>query len=186
MNHTATVAFVIAGGLLLFGGVTCWLQLRGWRALRARTHVPSDEFGYLRNRYRRRALTGGLLALVGGLIAGAYLSGLELKVDALTAKGAATDPNQPDGAKRDMTPEEKQLVRVWVGYWVVVLVLVFVVIGLAFTDALATRRYAMQQYQVIREDHEAKLRRDLAVYKAQKEASRGGRGGNRMGGGDDE
>ena len=113
MNSTATVAFVLAAGLLLFGGVTCWFQLRGWKALHARTHVPSDELAYLRGRYRRRAITGGLLAVVGGLIGGAYLSGLEPKVDALTAKDPdAADPPDAQKPPREMTPEEKTLVHV--------------------------------------------------------------------------
>lgn len=188
MNQTAVVAFVLAGGLILLGGVTGWFQVRGLRTLAARSHVPSDEFAYLRRRGRRRLAVGGLLVVIGSLIAGAYLSGLEPNIDALTQK----DPNAPPPAadtpepKKEMTPDQKQLVRVWGAYWAVVVVLVFLVMGLAFADALATRRYALQQYQLIREDHEAKLRRDLAVYRAQKEANRGGRGGNRLGLGNDD
>jgi uncharacterized membrane protein YgcG len=123
--------------------------------------------------------TGILLVLIGSLIGGAYLSGLEPRVDGLIQNPEGAEKDQQ---KREMTPEEKQLVRVWGGFWIFVLVLVFVVIGFAFADALATRRYALQQFQLIREDHQAKLRRDLAVYRAQKEANRGGRAGNRMGG----
>lgn len=183
MSNTAAWAFVLAGGLMSFGTITAWLQRRGLIRLAARTHVPSDEHAYLRGRHRRRFVTGLLLVVVGVLIGGAFASGLEPKVDALTEK----DPTDPDlagepKAKREMTPEEKQLVRVWIGYWGLVLVLVFVVLGLAFTDALATRRYAFQQFQVIREEHQAKLRRDLAVYRAQKEAHRGGISGHRLGG----
>jgi MFS family permease len=182
VNHTTTLAAVIAVALIVFGGVTGWLQLRGLRRLAGRTHVPSDEYAYLRGRHRRRLGTAVLLAVIGGLIGGAFLSGLEPKVDALTGAENAASPPDEAKAKREMTPEEKQLVRVWVGYWVLVLVLVFVLLGFAFADALATRRYAMQQYAVIREEHQTKLRRDLAVYRAQKEANRGGRGGNRVGG----
>ena len=180
MNNSANLAFVISVGLILFGGVTGWLQYRGLKRLAARAHVPSDEFAYLRGRHRRRMATGILLAVIGSLIGGAYISGMEPRVDALTKKADGGEEPQP---KREMTPEEKQLVRVWIGFWISVLVLVFVVIGFAFADTFATRRYALQQYQLIREDHQAKLRRDLAVYRAQKEANRGGKAGNRMGGG---
>jgi uncharacterized membrane protein YgcG len=186
VNTTANLAFGIAVGLILFGGITGWLQYRGLHRLAARAHVPSDERTYLQGRHRRRMTTGVLLVIIGGLIGGAYPSGLEPRIDALTKKDPAAEPapGEEPQPKREMTDDEKRLVRLWVGYWIVVLVLVFVVIGLAFADAVATRRYALSQFQLIREDHQAKLRRDLAVYRAQKEANRGGRSGNRMGGGE--
>lgn len=173
MNTTTVVAFTLATGLVAFGLVTVWFQFRGIAALRARTHVPSDELAYLRGRHRRRLITGGLISLIGGLIAGAYLFGLEPGIDALIAQPEQTDPEQ----KREMTPEQKRLVKVWSGYWTGVIALVFVVLGFAFADAMATRRYAVQQYRLIREDHENRLRRDLAVHKAQHDARRTGRGG---------
>ena len=170
---------LLAAGLVLLGAATGWFQVRGLRRLRARTHVPSDEYGYLRSRYRRRLLTGVLLAVVGGMIGGAYLAGMEAKVDELGEKQPAAAPDAP---KPKLTPDQKALLRFWGGYWIAVVLLVFGVLGLALSDALATRRYALGQYRVIREDHDAKLRRDLAVYKQQKQSGvRGGRLGGQFG-----
>jgi hypothetical protein len=166
--NTAPVAFTLAAGLMAFGLLTGYFQLRGMTALHARTHVPSDELAYLRGRHRRRLITGGLIAVIGGLIGGAFLFGLEGGIDALVATPEGADPD----AKRELTPEQKVQVKVWVGYWTGVVVLVFAVLAFAFADALATRRYAAQQYKIIRDDHEAKLRRDLAVHKAQHDARR--------------
>jgi uncharacterized membrane protein YgcG len=178
MNPEANAGLSLAAILVLLGAATGWFQLRGLRALRARQHVPSDEFGYLRSRHRRRLLTGVLLAAIGGLIAGAYLGGLEARVNDL---GQPRDAD-PDAPKPQLTDEQKALLRFWGVYWIAVVVLAFAVLGLALTDALATRRYAMSQYHIIREDHEAKLRRDLAVFKQQKQAgTRGGRLGGRFG-----
>lgn len=179
MNPEAQSGLFLAAVLVLLGGVTGWFQVRGLRRLSARTHVPSDEFAYLRARHRRRLLTGVLLVVAGGMLAGAYLAGLEEKVNALGEKKANADPDAP---KPQLTDEQKALLRFWGGYWIVVVILMFAILGLALTDALATRRYAMSQYHIIREDHEAKLRRDLAVYKQQKKAgTRGGRLGGRFG-----
>lgn len=178
--NTAPLAFTLATGLVVFGLFTAWFQFRGMAALRARSHVPSDEHAYLRGRHRRRLVTGCLLVLIGLLIAGAYLSGLELRIDRLTEKppdAAPVDPPADPNTPRQMTPEQKTLVKVWGAYWTAVIVLVFVLLGFALADTLATRRYALQQYKVIREDHEAKLRRDLAMHKAQQAARRAGRGG---------
>ena len=180
MNPESRSGLILAAVLVLLGAVTGWFQLRGLRQLRGRTHVPSDEFAYLRSRHRRRLLTGVLLAVVGGMIGGAYLAGMEAKVDELgEKKPAAADPDAP---KPKLTADDKALLRFWGGYWIVVVILVFVILGLALTDALSTRRSALGQYHIIREDHQAKLRRDLAVYKQQKQSGvRGGRLGGKFG-----
>ncbi|MFO0848115.1 MAG: hypothetical protein U0871_06110 [Gemmataceae bacterium] len=178
MNDPAALALVMAVGLVVLGLVTGWWQVRGLRRLAARAHVPSDEYAYLRSKHRRRLLTAGILVTVGGLIGGAYLSGMERQADALGEKRAAPD----DGPKPEMTPEQKQFVRQWGLYWIGVIVLVFALVGLAFVDAVATRRYWLTQLRTLREEHQSKLRRDLAVYKQHKQQTRGGRFGNRLGG----
>jgi len=179
MNPQANAGLLLAAALVLLGAVTGWFQIRGLRALGARTHVPSDEYGYLRTRHRRRLLTGVLLVVAGGMIAGAYLAGMEAKVNELGEKKPAAAQDAP---KPQLSDDQKALLRFWSGYWIVVIILVFVILALALTDAVATRRYAMGQYHIIREDHEAKLRRDLAVYKQQKQAGvRGGRLGGKFG-----
>jgi hypothetical protein len=174
-----TLALALAVGLILLGGLTGWLQVRGLRRLAERKHVPSDEHAYLRSRHRRRLLTGAVLVAIGGMIGGAYLSGLEKAADALAAPREVAENDQ----KPPMTDEQKQTVRVWIGYWAVVLVLVFVLFGLAVMDSLASRRYWLEQYRQLKEDHQTKLRRDLAVHRQQWEQSRAERLGNRSGDG---
>jgi sterol desaturase/sphingolipid hydroxylase (fatty acid hydroxylase superfamily) len=168
MLSAANVAMVFGALLLAFGSTTSWFQWRRLQQLKARAFVPQDEFTHFRKQYRRRLTTGILIAVLGVALAGAFLTGLEPKIDRLIQPQEAGAP----AAERQLTPEEKTLVRLWMLYWIVVLVLVVVVLGFAFTDALATRRFAMQQYQVIREEHEEKLRRDLAVHRAQKMTER--------------
>ena len=184
MNTATLVALGIAVPLVVLGVISALFQLRGTRRLRARTHVPSDEFAYLRNRYRRRLLAGATMIVAGSLIAGVYLSGLEGRADAL----GEPDPNalrDADG-KRIMNEAEKNLVRAWGVYWAVVIVLAFVLLGIAVTDAWATRRYWLGVYRLLKDEHQTQLRRDLAVYKAHVEQARtaGREGfGGRLGGG---
>jgi hypothetical protein len=183
VNPSIVAALFVAIPLALLGIASGWLQLRGMRQLKERTHVPSDELAYLRNRHRRRLLAAVIMVLIGGLIAGAYLSGMEQRADAL----AAHDPDAPrdEAGKRTIPPEDRQFVRFWGTYWIVVIVLVFALITIALMDAWAARRYWMGVYKQIKEEHQTKLRRDLAVYKQQKEQHRGsGRTGygGRLGG----
>jgi hypothetical protein len=62
------------------------------------------------------------------------------------------------------------------------MVLLVALIGLACLDAVATRRFWYGQLKQLREEHQAKLRRDLAVHRAQKEKTRGGITGERVDG----
>lgn len=168
-----TTALLLSIGLMLFGLTTSLYQIRGRRALKARLLVPSDEATYFGQRHRRRLINGVLIAVIGAMIGGAYLSGLERRADDLgDRKGEVA---AAEGEKPKMTDDQKMFVRFWAFYWVVVMVLVFVVLMLAFRDAWATRRYAMGQFAHIRDEHEQKLRRDLAVYRQHKlNASDGG------------
>ncbi len=172
-----TLALALAVGLVLLGLLTGGFQIRGLRQLAERKHVPSDEYAYLRSRYRRRLITGAVLVAIGLQIGGAYLSGLERAADALAEPREVAENDQ----KPPMTDDEKQLVRVWVAYWAGVLVLVFVLFGLALTDSLASRRFWLEQYRQLKEDHQTKLRRDLAVHKQQWEQARAERLGQRFG-----
>jgi len=169
------VAVCLGAVLIAFGSTTAWLQHRGKRRLSARQHVPSDELRYFTARHRRRFMTGCLIAVIGAMIAGAYLTGLEPSIDALTPPkdvAAAEQADGPPSEPKQLTPEQKQLVRMWAFYWGGIFVLAFAVLGCAFADALATRRYWLGQFRVLRDDHEQKLLRDLAVYRAQREQNR--------------
>ena len=175
MTPTA-MAVVLAVALFGLGLATGIRQVLGLRQLAARRHVPSDEFAYLRNRYRRRLLTAGLLLAVGSLIAGAYLSGMEGRADALgehrpVAENEPPTPETP-AAKREMTEPDRQFVRFWGAYWIVVIVLLFTLVGLAMIDAIAARRYWLGVYRQMKEEHQVKLRRDLAVHRQQRDQAR--------------
>ena len=52
------------------------------------------------------------------------------------------------------------------------LILVFVAVCGAILDFWATRWYWMAQYRLMKADHEAKLQRDLAVYRQAKDNDR--------------
>lgn len=175
MLTPATTALLLSAGLILFGLATSWFQIRGRRRFHARPLVPSDEAAYFGRRYRRRLINGVLISTIGTMIGGAWLTGFEKRADDLGEHkpGAAVE-------KPEMTDDQKMFVKYWVFYWAVVMALVFVVLLLAFRDAWATRRYAMGQFAHIREEHEQKLRRDLAVYRQHK--ANASDGGNRVGG----
>ena len=168
MNQPAVVAMMLAVPLVLIGAISTYWQIRGMKMLRERTHVPQDEFDYLRMRHRRRLVNGIILMVIGGMIAGAYLSGMEQRAEqgraafAKQAEGEAAEGTPPP------TPEERRFFRFWSTYWIVVLVLAFALIMSATSDVWATRKYGMKIYREIRDEHRARLARDLAVFQQRK------------------
>ncbi|CAN5296437.1 hypothetical protein BH11PLA2_BH11PLA2_40580 [soil metagenome] len=169
MNPTV-IALTLAVPLILLGLGSGYYQIRGRRAFLTRKLVPSEEAVYLRGRYRRRLLAAGLMIVAGLLIAGAYLGGLEAHADALAAPSA-------DGNKKVMSPEVKQFLWIYELYWIGVILLGFALVSIAFVDAWASRRYWLIVYKQMKEDHQTLLRRDLAVYRQDREQrnNRGGR-----------
>jgi hypothetical protein len=165
-----TAALLLSVPMILLGLVSGYFQVRGYRILMARKLVPSDEYAYYRNRYRRRLVVAGILVLTGGLIAGTYLSGHESRTDKiLEEKKLANAEN------RELPDSEKQELKNWGYFWIGIIGLVFLLLGLAVVDAWSTRAYWHKVYREIRDDHNSKLRRDLEVYRQQRDATRGGR-----------
>ncbi len=181
MNQAAVVALCLAVPLAGLGLASAVWQARGLRRLAARAHVPSDERHYLRRRHRLRLANGVILTVIGVMIGGAYLSGMEARADKGRAAFAPGD-GAAGGATAPPTPEEKQFFHFWSAYWIAVLVLAFILIMCAIADAIETRRYGLTVYRELRDEHRARLARDLAVFRQRK----GDRFGNRFAGGEAE
>jgi hypothetical protein len=104
------------------------------------------------------------------MMAGTFLSGIEKQVDEL-GKSQEAKRKQAEAAglpPPEMTDEERQLVRLWVGLWITILIFVFLTFSVAIVDIWATRRYAWAQLQRMRDNHRTLLERDLAVLRQQK------------------
>lgn len=176
------VGLLLAVCLVVFGVGTAARQRRTMERLREEKYLPSDDRAYLRGQVRRRLTTSVLLVVLGGMIGGAFISGMEDRATEIGERRARDaraidDPGRPPDP-REPTEEERQFVRFWGGYWIAIAILVFIVVCLAIVDFWATRRYWMAQYRLMKEEHEAKLQRDLAVYRQAKDNERlGGRGG---------
>ncbi len=184
MNQPAVVAMMLAVPLVAAGVISTFWQIRGMKALKSRSHVPQDEFDYLRVRHRRRLINGVILTVIGLMIAGAYLSGMEQRADqgrAAFEKQAVEGEVGEDGKPPPPTPEERRFFRFWSTYWIIVLVLAFALIMFATADAWSTRKYGMKIYREMRDEHRARLARDLAVFRQRKTD----RFGNRFAGGGD-
>ena len=125
--------------LLLLSCYFGWRQLAALRRLREQ-NLPGEEAQYERSRARRRLVSCGFLLLLGLLLGG----------DLLWIDPAAHELAYGQASEAERTAEQKQLIRLWVGTWITLLVLLLVVVGLAAVDLWATRRHAFRKFQADR------------------------------------
>ena len=179
------VGLVLAAGLFAFGVGTAARQRPTLRRLHDERFLPSDERAYLRGQVRRRFLTSAIVASIGIMIGWSYLSGMEGRATEIAERSRKAAENAPEheaGRPADVQPPsdeekrriaaEKAFVSLYGYFWLGILALVFLAVSCAIFDFWATRRYWMAQYRIIKDDHEAKLRRDLAVYRQAKDNDR--------------
>jgi len=157
----AFIAILLAAVLITIAVVSFRNQWRTWRRLRGGETLPSDDRRYLRGVCQRRTLNAVLMILLGGMLAGAYLSGGQQEFNRI----AMLKQQDPPG---EHTPEDIEFAKSWAIYWIIVLVLLFLVLAVALADYTATTLYGRQQLKRIREENRVLLERDLAVYRQQK------------------
>jgi hypothetical protein len=170
MDHSCrcrvTGGLILAAVLILGGLATAIRQRVALRALADEPYLPEEDRRYRRGQARRRLVTSGLLLTIGGMIGFYYLSGMDARMDAIAArnKGAAA----PEGDLDPQDESDKQFTKLAGFYWIGVMTLVFLAMCMAVMDFWATRRYWMARYKELKADHDAKLQRDLAVFRQQK------------------
>jgi hypothetical protein len=111
-----------------------------------------------RGQAHRRLITCGLLALLALLLAGAQLF-LEERADKLIDDQKAQA--QADGTEPDLTPEQRDFARIYGVYWIVCLVILMAVVGLAGLDLWQTRRRGLREQRKLLADQRGMLRREI-------------------------
>jgi hypothetical protein len=151
--------------LVVFGLGAGLRQIRTRQRMRDEPYLPAADRQYFRGQVRRRLLASGLLLTIGGLIAGYYLSGMDARMDAIPERNRGEAPPVADPAQAEA---DKQFTRFVGVYWILVIVLLGLVVGVAVIDFWATRNYWMARYKEMKADYDTRLQRDLAVYRQQR------------------
>ncbi len=157
--------------LILLGVGAGVRQVQLLRRIRRESLLPPEDRQHFRRQALRRLTIGGLLAIIGLMIGTYYLGGMDDRLVAIpqrhqaeAAAGGAVDPAQQQA--------DKAFTR-WVGYyWIAIILMLGLVVGLAMADALAIRRYWMARYRELQADHQARLHRDLIVYRQRRRLAR--------------
>jgi hypothetical protein len=161
------VGLILAAGLILAGAITALRQKRALRAIAGEQFLAEEDRRYRRGQAVRRMVTSGVLVVIGGMMGGYYLSGMDERMNNIPERNKIGAPPQ-EGEPDPQAEADKQFTKLVGFYWIGVLGLVFVVVCFAVFDFWATRKYWMARYKELKADHDAKLQRDLAVYRQQK------------------
>jgi ABC-type Fe3+ transport system permease subunit len=145
---------VLLGLSFVFG----WQQYTALRRLRDSPALPVAERRQQRRQAYRRLVTCGLLALLALLLAGAQLF-LEERADNLIDEQRAQSQDQ--GAEAPFTPEQRNFARFYGVYWIVCLVVLLAVVGLAGIDLWETRRRGLRERRKLLDDQRGMLRRQI-------------------------
>lgn len=163
------LGLTFAAVLLLLGLGAGARQFATLRRARHEPFLPEIDRRYLRSQARRRLLASALMLVIGLMIANYYLSGMDARMDAIPARLAGPEPPPADDPQ---VRADRAFAR-FVGLYVIaMIVLLGAVLLVALLDYWATRVYWLARYQEMKADHEAQLRRDLAVYRHRKLNSR--------------
>ena len=119
--------------------------------------MADEDRRYFRSQARGACARVGVLIVIGVMIAIHFVSGMDERMDKIEKRD--------DGPQAEEDMEFTKLVGM---YWIAVILLLGLVVCVAVIDFIATRKYWMARYKEIKADHEAKLQRDLAVFRQQK------------------
>ena len=151
---------VLVGVLLLLSVYYGRRQFVALRRLRNET-LPGEEARHERAKAVRRLVACGVQLILGLLLAGILLW-LEPETQRII-----------DGFKGEADPEytdaQKQLLRVWGGAWVAVLVLLLIVVGFAAVDLWSTRGHALRQFRKLQADRRAMIARQTGRLREERE-----------------
>ncbi len=162
-----TGGLLLAAALMLVGAFTAFRQRNALRALAGEQFLADEDRVYRHGQAKRRMLTSGLLIVIGCLIATHYLSGMDKRLDAIPDRNKIGAPPQ-EGEANPQDEADRQFTKFVGFYWIGVMGLVFVAVCIAVLDFWYTRKYWMARYKELKADHEAKLQRDLAVFRQAK------------------
>ena len=161
------VGLILAASLILVGAVAAARQRHAMRVLIDEPFLADEDRHYRYGQALRRMVTSVVLVVMGAMIGGYYLSGMDERMNNIPDRNRVGAPPQ-EGEPDPQAEADKQFTKLVGFYWIGVMALVFVACCLAVFDFWATRKYWMARYKELKADHDAKLQRDLAVYRQQK------------------
>jgi hypothetical protein len=143
--------------LLGWAGYSAWRQVQTLRALPDAENLPPEDLRYMRNQAWLRLTGSGLMVTLAALLALSFI--VEKPAQALLDEG---DAARARGEEPADTPEHRLLLKYDLAYWIVVLLVMLGMVGIALADMMGIRRFGQRHYRKIQEDRRAMIARQVA------------------------
>jgi hypothetical protein len=165
------------GGLLVVGLLSLavfygWRQLWYFRQSEWERATESEEGMYRWKQARRRLLGSGLMLVLAGQLAWALLF-LQERAHLQAERADARAEARERGEAAEATPAERSFARFYGGYWVIFLLILLGVVGLALVDLWATRRFAVSAHRQLRAERREMIDRQIARLRQEKQERNG-------------
>jgi hypothetical protein len=151
--------------VLLVGivGYFSWQELRNLRRLRLEPTMPDDDRRRIRYRALRRLFCCVLLLVLAGLLIGNYF------ID----RGRARIMEPGDDQEPTMSPQQREFIKVYSYYWIVLLLVLLSVILVVGYDLWSLLRWSVREQRRLKEDHREMLEHEVAAYLRQRNGHKG-------------
>jgi hypothetical protein len=147
------VLILLLGGL---AGYFAWRQIQTLRNVARNDNLTAEDRRYFRRQAWRRLIGCLLMAGLLGLMGGSFF--LEDRAERL---GTELKDARDRGEQREPDPEQRQFMRFYGGYWIVILLFVSGLVGIAFVDLVSIRRYGQRHYRKLQADRRAMIERQV-------------------------
>lgn len=152
-------AYIGPALVVLLLALSGWLVWRQWllaQWLRTQTQMRPEEHAHFRGRMMRRLMGVVLLLVLAVQLGGLFGRNILGDLDRLVEKGPAA---KAEGRK--LTPEEDAFVRFAMSYVAGMALVLFALLGVAFWDVLAIRRWGTTQMRRLRADRQSLMERQF-------------------------
>jgi hypothetical protein len=156
---TIGLVLLLAGLGVVFGA----RQVQNLRQLRGDDTSPPEDRRHFRSQARRRLASAGLLLILAGLLVVSFF--VEGPAQLLADQAQAA---RERGEAVVLSEADKPFVRFYAGYWIIFLLVLLAVVGLAFWDLIAIRRYGRRQFAKLQADRRAMIARQAARLRGQR------------------
>jgi len=148
------IALVVV--LVALAGYYAWRQVQTLRGLRGAEGPPEDRL-YGRALAYRRLVCSGLMLVFAAMLVGAFF--LQERAAEVGRQG---EEAQARGQEIQLDPEQRSFVHFFGTYWIIALLVLLAIVGLAAADLWAIRRFGLRQHRKIQAERRAMIERQVA------------------------
>jgi flagellar basal body-associated protein FliL len=156
-----TVLLIVV--LLALAGYYGWRQGQLLRRLRTADDLSAEDRRYFHRQAWRRLAGSVLMVVLAGLLFGSFF--LEGRSQELADRTQAAHERHEEP---DLSADDLFFRNLWVMHWIILLIGVMAILGLAAYDFWATRRYGLRHYRQLQADRRAMIAHEIATLRRER------------------